>query len=370
MASEKLQIQSQLAHWLLRRTPAGGVRRIMPIAAAIASELGNVRTENQDRAVVAKGKDKHGYDYAIVALADGIGGMRGGASCAALTIAGFVSALASEARTQGVGGADWIRRAALAADNAVFSWFRGDGGATLAALVICPGRNIHWISVGDSRVYSATGKNLSQLSTDDTIAGQLGKSHEAAFEQSKLLQFVGMGSDLEPHISEIGNQVPDSILLTTDGIHYLSSSPNWLGQIVGNAADPGTCVKRLAELAKWCGGPDNATVAMVSLSANWENEPNSTYAFLEVWDAFGELQILYGNHDVKVEPPRSKAGEISSPPAVLSDVTPDSPVKVKPPKSGRKSRDPSRKKNNDPADNHDDPPQLSMTFPTKESKQR
>ena len=52
------------------------------------------------------------------------------------------------------------------------------------------------------------------------------------------------------------------------------------------------CVKRLVDLAKWCGGTDNATVAMITLPVDWEPEDRPPYPCFEVWDAFGELQII------------------------------------------------------------------------------
>ena len=379
MSSEKLHVQTQLTNWLLRRTTTGGVRRVAPLAAAIASETGNVRADNQDRAVIARGRDRNGRDYAVVAVADGIGGMRDGAACASLAIGALIAALDQQARRQDVDGDQWIRKAVFAADAAVYAQSRGNGGSTLVALVIRPGFSAHWISVGDSRVYGANGKSLVQMSVDDTIAGQLGKNLEGVAEQSKLLQFIGMGSELEPHIVELGHGAADAVLLTTDGVHYLSSTPNWLGQIVSNAPDPGTCVKRLVELAKWCGGPDNATVAMISLSANWEPDNRPSYLCLEVWDAFGELQILQGyssyselrdmarkrNDNRAVVVSHTDAG--GSQLGVNESSTVDEEIlKNQTPKTPRKSKGSSRKKNKSSPENHEEEaPQLSMKFPTK-----
>ena len=285
-------IQNQLTAWLLRRTAPTGVRRVASLAAAVASEIGNVRDENQDRVAIARGRDKQGRDYAVVAVADGIGGMRDGSTCAAMALGTFLASVYQHGQSGSGSSEDCIRYAVNAANRAVFTSFRGDGGSTLVALLVRPGEPACWLSVGDSRVYRSTGKDLTQVSVDDTIAGQLGKSPEAAFEQSKLLQFIGMGDGLEPHIAEFDGEPVDAVVLTTDGVHYLAHTPGWLGQIVGNAPDPGMCVKRLVDLAKWCGGTDNATVAMITLPVDWEPEDRPPYPCFEVWDAFGELQII------------------------------------------------------------------------------
>ncbi|TWC38623.1 serine/threonine protein phosphatase PrpC [Pseudomonas sp. SJZ079] len=292
-------LESRLTAWLSRRTAPTGVRRILSLAAAVASEIGNVRSENQDRVAIARGWDSHGEEFVVAAVVDGMGGMRNGAECAALSLGTFLVALNQYAQSASDHTDEWMRRAVHAANNAVYSKFRGEGGATLVAVLIHQGRPVHWLSVGDSRVYRLAGKDLVQVSVDDTIAGQLGKSADASADQSKLLQFIGMGGDdLEPHIDDFNGEQVDAVVLTTDGVHYLAPSPGWLGRIVVNSPDAGSCAKRLIELAKWCGGHDNATVAMISFTSDSELESFPGYPRLDVWDAFGELQMLF---DVKID---------------------------------------------------------------------
>lgn len=292
MPTETQQIQNQLIAWLMRRTAPAGIRRVAPLSAAVASDIGNVREENQDRVAIARGIDRQGQDYAVVAVADGIGGMRDGTTCAAMALGTFLASVYQHGLSGSSSSVDWIQRSVNAANQAVFASFRGDGGSTLVAVLVRSGQPACWLSVGDSRVYSSSGNVLKQVSVDDTIAGQLGKDPETAFEQSKLLQFIGMGGGLEPHFAVFSGEPVDAVLLTTDGVHYLASSLGWLGQIVGNAPDPGICVKRLVDLAKWCGGHDNATAAMITLSADLVQMDRPPYPCLEVWDAFGELQII------------------------------------------------------------------------------
>lgn len=284
-------IQNQLTAWLLRRTANSGVRRVASLGAALATEVGCIRDENQDRAAIARGKNKQGRNFVVAVVGDGIGGMRDGATCAALALGSFLASIHQESLFGSDYPSDWIRTAVSAANQAVFARYGGDGGSTLVAIIRLDGYPVHWLSIGDSRVYCVTGKRLEQASVDDTIAGQLGKTSDLSFEQSRLLQFVGMGDELEPHIG-VFDDVRDSGVLTTDGVHYLTSSPGLLDQIVSHAPDPGTCAKRLVELSKWCGGLDNGTVAIVSLSSAEQNNEEIPFPCFEVWDAFGELQII------------------------------------------------------------------------------
>lgn len=288
-------LQTQLTTWCMRRTATSGLRRVAPVAAALATEVGEVRTENQDRVAIARGRDKLGQPYAIAVLADGIGGMREGAECAALSLGCLLSTIATESQTS-IEPRSWLLKGIQKANNEVHARQRGEGGSTLAVILAMANGAIHWSSVGDSRVYHANGGKLTQLSIDDTIAGQLGRGHEAGFEQSKLIQFIGIGSPLEASVFEIDKSVGGSVFITTDGVHYLDSTP-WFGQLIKHAADPGLCVRRLVELSKWCGGQDNASVAMMTLGGKLDEGMPLVNGCFEVWDSFGELQVI-------VEPPQ------------------------------------------------------------------
>ena len=293
----------------MRRTATSGVRRVAPVAAALATEVGEVRTENQDRVAIARGRDKLGQPYAIAALADGIGGMREGAECAALALSCLLSTIATESQST-IDPRNWLLKGIKAANDEVHARQRGEGGSTLAVVLATANGSIHWSSVGDSRVYHSNGRKLTQLSIDDTIAGQLGRGHEFGFEQSKLLQFIGIGNPLEASVSEIDKSMGGSVFITTDGVHYLDSTP-WFGQLIKHASDPGLCVRRLVELSKWCGGLDNASVAMISLGGKLDEGMPLINGCFEVWDSFGELQVI-------VEPPLRLANPQTKTPPVTA----------------------------------------------------
>jgi hypothetical protein len=140
-------------------------------------------------------------------------------------------------------------------------------------------------------VYLASDSKLAQLSTDDTIAGQLGRGAEAVVEQSKLLQFIGIGRSLEPSVSDVSAPTGSSIVITSDGVHFLDTTL-WFGQIIKHAPDPGVCARRLVELSKWCGGPDNASAAVIALDGRLDESMPLIDRSLEVWDPFGELQVI------------------------------------------------------------------------------
>lgn len=284
-----LPIQTQLTGWFMRRTASSGVRRVSPLAGAVATEVGSIRADNQDRVAIARGWDKSGRPYALAAVADGIGGMQDGALCAAMALAGLFAEVAEQARA-GARLEDWLSRAVTVANLAVHAKFRGDGGSTLVVALIGGDSKFAWANVGDSRVYHESGGKLIRLSTDDTIAGQLGKGREAGPDQSKLLQFIGMGNPIEPGLGLV-ERPTGQVLLASDGVHFLDTTP-WFEAIIAHAPDPGMCARRLTDLSKACGGPDNASACIMGLVLDREEREPAFASVLEVWDPFGDLHIV------------------------------------------------------------------------------
>lgn len=356
-------LHNQVAAWFQRRTPAIGARRVASLGIGLATDLGNVRGENQDRIAAARGVDQGGREFALLVATDGIGGMKEGSTCAAMALGTFVASayerLASE--TESAVGA--LREAVKDANATIFNRFRGEGGATLVGVLVRPKEGVWWVSVGDSRIYRLDGRDLTQVSVDDTIAGQLAKHDAVEPEQARLLQFVGLGNDLDPHIDELkGN--PDKVVLTTDGAHYFARSPDLLGRLVTHAPDPAVAAKRIADVAKWYGGPDNGTVGVFDLRARGahEREQPLTANILELWDPFGEMQILRTpksapvirvssktTHDDVLKQPGDNAPhhraqgvsepEVHSTPAAVASVEPRSSVRETEADSARKAKE-------------------------------
>ena len=279
----------RLVEWFTRKTATIGTRRVATLSASVATDVGVEREENQDRVAVARGFDEAGKEYTVLALADGIGGMQRGADCAALALASFFASIHLDSQTTAPSA--WLSRAAMRANLRVHREMGGRGGSTLVAALVAPDRRVHWLSIGDSRVHTAKRLELTQVSTDDTIAGQLGKPAEAGLDRTHLLQFIGIGPQLEPHVGTVESPLPEALLLTSDGVHFLD--PKWLGTLYGNASDVATAARRLVETARWCGGPDNASVAAISFTepGSVEAGPKGSGA-LDLWDPFGELTLI------------------------------------------------------------------------------
>lgn len=380
MTNGLLSTDMRLAAWFMRRTAPSGVRRVAPLKAAVASDIGVVREENQDRVAIVRGCDGSGNVFVVAALADGIGGMKNGAECASLTLGTFLGALVGEAQ-QISEPREWLWRASMRANRTIHEKFHGDGGSTLVALLLSKGRRPVWLSIGDSRVYLAGAAKIRQLSRDDTLEGQLGKATGA--RRSDLLQFVGIGDAIEPHIEPLPLDATGTLMLTSDGIHFIEE--DYLAKVVHFAPDVGMCAKRLIDLAKMLGGPDNASVAAVNTEVlSGELDPHLDSSF-EVWDPFGELQVIFdrgarrytSNVPTSESSPIATAQNVGASPQAIAQPAPKqaepsaTPVLSDEVVKDKRQRKPKRKKikldeaSTEKADDPVDVPQLFIEFPNK-----
>jgi len=376
--SPRRLLQDQLTTWFMRRTAPSGVRRVSSVSAAVASEVGIVRTENQDRVAIARSRDHVGRPFTLAAVADGIGGMQDGALCAAMTLGHLFGTIVEEARTNAISQHSLLR-CVNQANAAVHAKYRGEGGSTLVAVLVAGDGSVHWASVGDSRVYHASASKLTRLSIDDTIAGQLGKDREVSLDQSKLLQFIGIGAPIEPGIGQLDASATGQMLLTSDGVHFLDTTP-WFAAIVGNAPDPGLCVRRLTDLSKSCGGPDNASAALIGLDVGFFEPVSMPDMSLEIWDPFGDLQVILdiplatpvaeklprtptASNDL-LTPPTQAEQTLTAPPVAASKVQ-RKPKKARVQKKAKQSGGKIQEPGENRAADKDEAPQLLMEFPNK-----
>jgi PPM family protein phosphatase len=283
--------EDNLIGWFLRKTAATAIRRVADLPAVVASSTGLVRKENQDRVGVFRFADISGGEYVLIVLCDGMGGMSDGARCAATAIASFTSEVIRNANRFHL--EHTLFEAVLTANRKVYDSYRGTGGATLSALLILPNSNErYWVNIGDSRIHEFQSGSLKQVTVDDTLAGQLAREPESYTGRNELLQFVGMGAMAEPHVHrEEKKDNGFSYVITSDGVHFLP--PNMLRDLLLHSSEPAIAARRLIDLATWCGGHDNASLAIASFShESWGALSPIQLDSIEVWDPYGDARFF------------------------------------------------------------------------------
>lgn len=282
--------KSRFNGWLLRKTIDTAVRRTGELPIAVSSHIGLIRKENQDRIAVVRFSDPAGIPYILVTVCDGMGGMVDGAACAAAALSTFVSSFIEESVK--IHTEQKLHNAVLAANNAIFQAYQGKGGSTLSALLFEGTKKIYSVNIGDSRIYQFEKNKLFQLTIDDTLAGQMSRDPSSYSGRNELLQFVGVGTMVEPHISK--ELLPESdtvFMISSDGLHFLPIDT--MQRILENASEPAIAAKRLTDVAMWCGGHDNASVAIlipqIIFGLSKQLLDSDT---IEIWDPFGEVQLI------------------------------------------------------------------------------
>ncbi|WP_027187223.1 PP2C family protein-serine/threonine phosphatase [Desulfovibrio cuneatus] len=286
----KEQIQNIINRYLLRNAPQpAGVRSIAE-SVAIGTDIGGHRTENQDRVLLAYRLNADNSETFSIILCDGMGGMESGAQCASLSIAIFIARLFfyDSVNTTLSSRLDFSVREA---DRIVFSNHFGKGGATLSSVTFDTKYGFCGVNVGDSRIYACEFDKVNQLTTDDTLAG-IRKDKTSYFPDDKnLLQFIGMGKDINPHIIEINsNDNISSFLITSDGSHFVGDDA--LAKIVVNSKKSETVVRRLIELSRMYGGSDNSSIAFMQISSDFKQQLNPDRDVLYIFTPYSELQIV------------------------------------------------------------------------------
>jgi len=276
-------------NWLFRPISSNnmGIQFVEAIGCALGSTLGNVRSENQDRAVFVRYlSNVSTQSFLLFALCDGMGGMREGRICANIALVEMIHYLVNNrVKTQTL--QECLELAIKVANDQVFTQYHEQGGTTLSAVAL-DNTAIIGINVGDSRIYQYDNHSLNQISVDDTLEDRMKINNEIS---KNLIQYIGMGKDLMPNILNLS--LEKGLLLTSDGIHNIGN--DHLKEIIKNASSASDAVTKLIYLAGWLGGKDNASLiflpkAIGSLQ-NLLNEV-TTDGFIEIWDCFSSRQIV------------------------------------------------------------------------------
>jgi PPM family protein phosphatase len=236
------------------------------------SDVGCVRAQNEDMILVGSEllrDSARQYDLALpgdaktlVAVADGLGGHKGGAVASERVLIEMSQAIR---RIAGKMQAAELKLAIKETVTAVHSIVNREGladpekagmGSTFAGLLIYED-SIYTINIGDSRIYRFRGGMLSQLSRDHSLSAM---TNDPDAPKNVLVNSFGAGSKIFFDFENITNRViPDDVLLLcSDGLTNELSETE-MEAILSESIDPAL----LVEAAKQKGGRDNISIVTV-----------------------------------------------------------------------------------------------------------
>ncbi len=214
----------------------------------------------------------------LAVLADGMGGSQRGEWASAQAVQAVLAAYHAKTADEAIPAA--LQRALHAANAAVHAEaLRLDAvdrmGSTLA-LAVVQGLQLHWLNIGDSRVYLAEGGHLMRLSTDHRYAehlrrrvhrGELSAGEALAHPlRDALTSYLGRPPPLRHAASAAALQLRPGarVLLCSDGLTQALDDARIAALLHGSAQD---CCDRLlqAALARGLRDQDNITAVVLQV---------------------------------------------------------------------------------------------------------
>jgi protein phosphatase len=228
------------------------------LRAAALTDIGRVRRENEDRFLLDE-------DSMLFGVADGVGGLPGGAEAAQLAI----EEISAQLRGDPLDGLRDLNDAVQKANQVVSDLGQqispSMGIGTTLTIGCIRGNKLTIAHVGDSRCYGARRRDFKRLTEDHSVEnearmrrerGEVVYYHEA--NRNALTRCIGQPTP--PEVDLITREITagDRYLFCTDGVTRMLPDAE-LGLLLMKFDDPKAVLNEIVGLAVRRGGPDNAT---------------------------------------------------------------------------------------------------------------
>jgi PPM family protein phosphatase len=241
------------------------------LAIGAATDAGRVRQGQEDFLLADE-------ELALFAVADGMGGHRGGEIASHLAVQ-TLDDLAKERRAKEPFTSEWLATAVQQANDALVRRSTEDAdlkgmGTTLCALALVQGDGyeaLGVVNVGDSRLYILKEGELEQITEDHSLVatlerqGRLTRAEAAVHPQRNIVtRALGIDSKVMVDSWEIAPVSGDRYLLCSDGL-FNEIDDNRIAATLRKLANPTDAAKELVRLANEAGGRDNITCVIVDV---------------------------------------------------------------------------------------------------------
>lgn len=230
---------------------------------AALSDTGRRRFNNEDSYVCRP---------PLFAIADGVGGAQAG------EVASRLAAAALGERHSGSQGEDVLVELIGEANRRIYERSASDPeaagmGTTVTALLVDEAAGTIALGhVGDSRAYVFRGGELTQLTDDHSLVGELVRSGRLTPEdaeqhphRSVITRVVGTESTVEVDVETIHPEAGDLYILCSDGLTDMLPDPLVAGAVGKAHDDPERVAEALVAAANEAGGIDNITVIVFEI---------------------------------------------------------------------------------------------------------
>jgi serine/threonine protein phosphatase PrpC len=238
-----------------------------PGEVAIQARVGFVsktgpRRSNEDFAAALYGAElPEPRQEVVAAIADGIGGAKGGRVAAETAVRGFLDGICDLPETVEV------QQAGARIVSALNAWIHSMGrqdpnlagfGCTFTALVL-RGRVAHLLHVGDTRAYRLSRDRLTCLTTDHVRRDGAGRTHT-------LNRALGVEAEVRLDYASQPVALHDRFLLCSDGVHGFLTDEG-IAEILRDRSAPEDTAGALVAAALQSGSTDNCTALVLDVVA-------------------------------------------------------------------------------------------------------
>lgn len=228
---------------------------------ATATHQGMVRQNNEDTIFPDSSGESEGP--AVLIVADGMGGHVAGEVASRLAV--------NAAASSDLEAVDRVAAGNRAIREEVAREPSLEGmGTTMTLLSLNPDGTARFGHIGDSRAYLYRDGDLTQLTEDHTVAGELASLGEIEPEEVEshpqrhmLTRTLGLTRFVDVDEVEIPLEVGDRILLCSDGLTEMVADAR-IGEILSEGT-PDDAAWALIETANSAGGVDNISVVIVDV---------------------------------------------------------------------------------------------------------
>ncbi|MCS7166684.1 MAG: protein phosphatase 2C domain-containing protein [Gemmatales bacterium] len=244
---------------------------------------GNARERNEDALLIrltswSEGENWH--DAALLVVADGMGGYRGGDQAAQMTIRAvghaldflFDGALLGRFRDTSLGQiAETVEFALQDVSRQIYQRGQQEAqlqgmGATVVLALIWSGQVLIY-HVGDTRAYLSRAGRFQQITKDQTLVARMVELGQLSPEEARhhpkrheVSQALGKRLTVEPGRYQMDLQPGDWLVLSSDGLHADLEESAIASLVSRHQGSARQLTELLARAAVHAGGSDNITV--------------------------------------------------------------------------------------------------------------
>ncbi len=235
------------------------------------TDPGKIREHNEDSVTALK----NASGEVLMAVADGMGGHRGGEIASSIAIS-HIGKRFSEISSIGnkEDAINWIKDVVSEANVLIYKYTsenpESTGMGTTLVLCVLTKNFLLFGNIGDSSGYVLRNEKLHKVTTDHTLVNLLVKSGELTEEEAKnhprknvLMKALGATTKVEMDIIEVESDI-DGIMLCSDGLTNMLDDE----QIAKVLSDNNPIEEKLNKLIVKCnnrGGTDNISVAYLDM---------------------------------------------------------------------------------------------------------